>query len=143
MWCGEDVGSATDTYPVDDDGDIDYAIKFVEAFTDPNDYKSINTAVTSGSAISSSNSNAVTTTTSDFISPSGDKPEDISSGDGGDEIDYFSNGDIYIYSNEPAIKLMESHNNKVGREVSYSILHHNIEFIYWIYFIAIADEEIL
>jgi len=117
---------------VDHNSDIDYAIKFFEAFTDPNHYKSVNAAaVTSGGTISSSGGNAVTTTTSDFTSPSDAKPEDISS------------GDIYIYDNEPAIKLMESHNNKVGREVSYSILHHNNKFIYWICFIVIADEEIL
>ena len=78
---------------MDDNSDIDYAIKFVEAFTDPNNYKSVNTAVTS-----------------------------------------------YTYS---TIELMESHNNKVGREVSYSILHYNNKFIYRICFIVIADEEIL
>ena len=136
-WCDdarESAGSGTDIiYSVDDDSNIDYAIKFVEAFTDPkvtDDYKSIDTAVTSGGSISNGNV-ATTTTTISGGTLSGGKPDD-SSGDGAissGEINYFSSGDMYIYSNEPDIKLMESHNNRVGREVSYGTMYY-FQFIY-------------
>jgi len=110
-------------YPINYDSDIDYAIKFVETFTNPNvigDYKSLDAAVTSGGTISS-NVNVVTTTTSDITNPSGGTSDGISSGDDGITSDEINSRNIYVYSNEPAIKLMELHNNRIGREVSYNM----------------------
>ena len=122
-WCdtAEDVGSTNDIiYPMDDD--IDYAIKFVEAFTETFDCTrgadSDVVAVTSGRTISSTNGGDITR--SGTLSRV--KPDDshTSSGDDGissNEINYLSG----IHCDKPAIKLMESRNNKIGREVSCSL----------------------
>jgi len=111
-WCNETKEDAV--YPMNYDSDIDYAIKFVETFTNPND-----AAVTSGGTISSNyNIRVVTTTTSDITNPFGGTPDGISSGDDGITSHEINSG--VIYSNVPAIKLMELHNNRVGREVSYN-----------------------
>jgi len=124
-WCdtAEGAGSTNDIiYSIDDDSNIDYAIKFVEAFTEPfNSTRRVDSDI-SGRTISSTNGDVITS--SGTLSRV--KPDDshTSSGDGGiagDEINYFSSGDAYIYSDEPAIKLMESQNSKIGREVSCSL----------------------
>ena len=93
---GEESGSTINNDC--DHSDINYAIKFVEAFADP------------------SMSNHT-------ISPNiggVDKPDSTLIDDGDISSGANSRDDIFNYSDELTIESTEAHNNKVGREVSYN-----------------------